>query len=65
MKMAKLANLMNKLNECRMRSKKIQEHYIEELKRIEKSVIFLRNLVKDKDKEIKELNTQLEVLLNE
>lgn len=62
--MAKLANLMNQLNKCRENKKDLDITFVNTTQELQKRLKILRTMVKEKDKEIKELKTQVEVMMD-
>lgn len=58
----KLTNLMNRLNKCKERNADISKTFLETTADLQKRLEILRQMVREKDKEIEELKLQIEVM---
>ncbi len=63
--MAKLANLMNKLNEAKKKLVDWEILYHDTVKGLQKTITYERKTIRDRDKQIKELKAKIEVLMSE
>lgn len=61
----KLTNLMKQLNKCKNNFVEMQTFFHSSVKDLEEKIINLKKTIREKDKEIEELNLQIEVITNE